>query len=374
MDFDQILGLEHIKHHLVNSIENRRVAHAQLFVGEHGYGTLPMALAFAKQLIEKSQKRPQNIKVLEHPDVHFVYPINSIPKSTKKPVSQDLLPQWRTFINENPYGNLFDWYMHIGIEKKQGLINVHEATQINKVLSLKSFTGGAKVMIIWCADRLNTQAANKLLKLIEEPPNNTFFILTTSHEDQILDTIKSRCQRLKFPPLSELNIADGLQGHYGLDSAKAKSIAYQADGDYTVAIHLSQRRDDEHRFEELFIRWVRSAFRAKGNKYVVRDLVDWSDELAAENRETQKRFLQYCIQFFRQALLFNYDAKELVYLKVSDPKFKFSGFAQFIGGHNIDDLFKTLEDALYYVERNGSGKMIFSDLSFQLTRLLHKKK
>lgn len=374
MNFDEILGLEHIKHHLVNSIENRRVAHAQLFVGEHGYGTLPMALAYARLLIENSQKNSLKVNVLEHPDVHFVYPINSVSKSSKKPLSKDLLPQWRDFIQVSPYGNLFDWYKHIGIEKKQGLINVDEASQISKDLSLKAFNGGAKVMIIWCAYRLNTQAANKLLKLIEEPPQNTFFILITNQEDQILDTIKSRCQRLNFPPLSEADISSALQQNFNVEATKASSIAHQADGDYTAAIHLLQQSDDEQRFETLFIRWVRSAFRAKGYKYVVKDLIDWSDELASENRETQKRFLQYCIQFFRQALLFNYDAKDLVYLKVDDPKFKFSGFAQFIGGHNINDLFKALEDALYYVERNGSGKMIFTDLSFELTRLLHKKK
>jgi DNA polymerase-3 subunit delta' len=263
--------------------------------------------------------------------------------------------------------------MQIGIEKKQGSINVDEAAHVVKSLSLKSFEGGPKVMIVWCADKLNTAASNKLLKLIEEPPNNTYFLLITESPEDILQTIRSRCQRLDFPPLGETDLVNGLLAKFDISEKEAIRISQQADGSFSKAVHLAEHDSDDQKFEQWFITWVRSAFQAKGNKHVVTDLLDWSDALASETRETQKRFLNYCIQFFRQALLKNYKAEKLVFLSPYDANFKFDKFSEFISGANITDIFKVLEDAIFHVERNGSAKMIFSDLSFQLTRFLHKK-
>lgn len=372
MNYDDVLGLDHLKNHLKTTVEKQRVAHAQLFIGEHGYGVLPLALAFAAHLVTFAGKKSYHSSILEHPDVHFVYPVNVTESSSKKPTSQEFLEDWRSFIRQSPYQNLFDWYQHIGIEKKQGLIKVTQAQEILKILSLKSFSGGVKVMIIWCADLMNRETSNKLLKLIEEPPKDTFFILTTSNPDQIIDTIKSRCQLLHFPPLSESVIADALI-EQSIESHLAKSIAHQADGDFVRALHLAYHNEDELQFEDWFISWVRSAFRAKGNKAVVDDLVNWSEDLAKQTRELQKRFLEYCLQFFRQALLHNYKANDLVFLKPNDKKFKFEAFSTFITGANIKPIFEAISDAIYHIERNGNAKMIFTDLSFQLTRFLHKK-
>lgn len=379
MTFKSILGLDHLKSHLRNSILNNRVPHAQLFTGATGSGTLPMAIAFARELMihyssdARSSSISSMMNQLTHPDLHFVYPINTTSTSPKKPVSEDFIKDWRSFILDNPYQSLYDWYMKIGIEKKQGSINVEEAAHVVKALSLKSFEGGPKVMIVWCADKMNTAAANKLLKLIEEPPTNTYFILITDSPEDILQTIRSRCQRLEFPPLGETDIVNGLLADFDISENDAIKIAQQSDGSFSKAIHLAEHDSDDEQFEQWFITWVRSAFQAKGNKYVVIDLLDWSDTLASETRETQKRFLNYCIQFFRQALLNNYKAKSLVFLTPYNDKFKFDKFSEFISGANIIDIFQVLEEAIFHIERNGNAKMIFSDLSFQLTRFLHKK-
>ncbi|MBZ9652846.1 DNA polymerase III subunit [Psychroflexus montanilacus] len=379
MTFKSILGLDHLKSHLRNSILNNRVPHAQLFTGATGSGTLPMAIAFARALMIHYSSDARSLSIssmmnqLTHPDLHFVYPINTTSTSPKKPVSEDFIKDWRSFILDNPYQSLYDWYMKIGIEKKQGSINVEEAAHVVKALSLKSFEGGPKVMIVWCADKMNTAAANKLLKLIEEPPTNTYFILITDSPEDILQTIRSRCQRLEFPPLGETDIVNGLLADFDISENDAIKIAQQSDGSFSKAIHLAEHDSDDEQFEQWFIIWVRSAFQAKGNKHVVIDLLDWSDTLASETRETQKRFLNYCIQFFRQALLNNYKAKSLVFLTPYNDKFKFDKFSEFISGANIIDIFQVLEEAIFHIERNGNAKMIFSDLSFQLTRFLHKK-
>lgn len=379
MTFEHIYGLEHLKNHLSASIKNNRVPHAQLFTGPTGSGTLPMAIAFARELmlyLSPSQREESIVNFmnqLTHPDLHFVYPINKTANSPKKPVSKDFISEFRTFILDNPYQTLYDWYLKIDIEKKQGSIKVEEAKNVVNSLSLKSYEGGPKVMIIWCADKMNSEASNKLLKLIEEPPSNTYFILVTESPEDILLTIRSRCQRLDFPPLGETDLVKGLVSKLDIDENEALKIAQQSDGSFSKALHLAEHNSDDEQFEKWFISWVRSAFKAKGNKHVVIDLLDWSDQLASETRETQKRFLNYCIQFFRQALLNNYKAKSLVFLKPYDPKFKFDKFSEFISGANIPEIFEVLETAIFHVERNGNAKLIFSDLSFQLTRFLHKK-
>ncbi|MGM0635810.1 MAG: ATP-binding protein [Bacteroidota bacterium] len=379
MDFKDIPGLDHIKKHLLTTTEQGRIPHAQLFVGKNGSGTLPTAIAFAKEIIARNllgdAKRLclKKIDQLNHPDLHFVYPVNSTDKIKKNPIAKDFYREWRDFAKQQPFGELFDWYQAIEIEKKQGLISVHQAADIVKTLSLKSYEGNAKVMIIWAADKMNNSAANKLLKLIEEPPKDTFFILITDAEEQILQTIRSRCQRLDFPPLSEENIASYLQQTKNIEASKAMQIAHQSDGNMSKALELAANNSDDEVFESWFIQWVRTAFRAKGNKSVVKDLSDWSTNLAKENRETQKRFLAYCIHFFRQALLKNYSADSLVFMQTYDSKFKFDGFAKFIHGKNIEAIFTALEEANYHIERNANSKIVLTDLSMQLTRLIHQK-
>ena len=382
MLFSEILGLDHIKNYLTTSAENNRIPHAQLFVGANGSGTLPMAIAYAQYILCANRdgdnlngNKACNIKFdhLSHPDLHFAFPVATNETVKKHPVSNNFLESWRTFIQKTPYGSLFDWHLTIGIEKKQGQIGVNESLEIVKKLSLKSYEGGYKVMIIWMADKMNIAASNKLLKLLEEPPAKTIFILITEEEDKILQTIQSRCQALHFPKLSEQVIQNALAHREGLPEKQALKIAHQANGDYNKALHLAHHDGGADQFEEWFIQWIRAAFKARGNKSAINELITWSESVAGTGRETQKKFLHYCIDFFRQALVLNYQAKSLVFYEPFVDGFQLEKFAPYIHGANIEPIFNELQDALFHIERNGNAKIVFTDLSINLTRLLHRK-
>ena len=377
MRFDKVIGQAHIKEHLKTTAKNGRVPHAQLFVGNEGCGTLAMALAYAQLLLEVSSNNPETtqkkVAKLQHPDLHFAFPVTTNNSVKKHPVSDLFLQEWRSFLKEQPYGNLFNWLESIGVENKQGLISVDEAQNIVKKLLLKSYEGGFKVMMIWMAEKMNIAASNKLLKLIEEPPDKTIFLLVTENEDQIINTIKSRCQALYFPALSENDIVQALVTREQLSENEASIFAHEADGIFNKALHILRQDANTLQFEQWFITWIRAAFRAKGNAAVIQDLVVWSSEIAKSGRETQKQFLGYCLQFFRQALLLNYASPELVFLEIQTPKFDLKNFAPFVHGGNIHAINKELNDALYHIERNGNAKIIFLDLSMKLTRFLHVK-
>lgn len=381
MLFSEVLGQNYIKKHLTASVDNGRIPHAQLFVGQEGTGALSMAIAYSQYVLcqnkngeNKEGTMACNMKFenLSHPDLHFAFPVATNHKVKSHPVSAHFLEEWRQFVKEQPYGNLFDWHRLIGIEKKQGQIGVDEAQDIVKSLSLKSYEGGYKVMIIWMADKLNIAASNKLLKLIEEPPAKTLFILIAEDEEQIIQTIRSRCQVLHFPPLAEVAIKKALLKR-GAAESLAHKIAHQSNGNFNKALDLYLKDSEDHIFEKWFILWVRSAFKAKGNKTAIHDLINWSEQLAASGRETQKQFLHYCLETFRQALLFNYQTPSLVYSEFQDEGFKLEKFAPFIHNNNILAVTKEIEDAIYHVERNGNARIIFTDLSIKLTRLLHTK-
>lgn len=382
MQFSEVLGQKHIKNHLTTSVDAGRIAHAQLFVGPEGSGTLPMALAYA-QYILCSNTNGENtggndscnlkFKNVSHPDLHFAFPVTTSDKVKSKPVSSYYLEEWRQLIDQQPYGNLFDWYKLLGVDNKQGQIGVDEALNIVKSLALKSYEGGHKVMLIWMAEKMNTAAANKLLKLIEEPPEKTIFILIAEDEEQIINTIRSRCQILHFPPLAEDAIAEALVAKYHIETAVAKKIAHQANGNFNKACDLIYQDSEDIQFEKWFILWVRSAFKAKGNKAAIHDLISWSEEIAKTGRETQKKFLAFCLNYFRQALLLNYKANDLVFLEPKSESFKLEKFAPFVHDSNILDISDEIQDAIYHIERNGNSKIILTDLSIKLTRLLHKK-
>jgi DNA polymerase-3 subunit delta' len=377
MEFSKILGQDYIKNHLTKSADLGRIPHAQLFVGPEGSGTLPMAIAYSQYILCKTNEGVNEncslkFQKLSHPDLHFIYPTVTTEDVKAKPKSIDFITDWRQFVLESPYGGLFDWYAKLGVQNKQGEIRVDDAQEILKSLSLKSYEGGYKIMIIWMADKLNIAASNKLLKLLEEPPEKTVFILISENEEDIIQTIRSRCQITHFNGLSEKVIADGLIQNEQAEPKQALKIAHQAQGNYNKALHLI---NDEAAspFEQWFVTWVRAAFKAKGNAAAIQDLIEWSEQIAGLGRETQKKFLQFCIEMFRQALLMNYETKELVYIEPKVEKFKLENFAPFVNGTNIADIFKELSDAMYHIERNGNAKIILTDLSIKLTRLIHKK-
>ena len=382
MQFSEILGQEHIKSHLTKSADLGRIPHAQLFVGPEGSGTLPMAIAYAQYIICSNQNAENsgsneacNIKFqkISHPDLHFIYPTVSTEEVKTKPKSIDFITEFRQFLEQNPYGSLFDWYQLLGVKNKQGEIRVDDAQEILKSLALKSYEGGYKIMIIWMADKLNIAASNKLLKLLEEPTDRTVFILISENEEDIIQTIRSRCQVLHFNGLSEKVIAEALVSKENIESKTAVKIAHQAQGNFNKALQLLQPDSESVFFEKWFVDWVRAAFRAKGNAAAIQDLIQWSEQIAGLGRETQKKFLHFCIDMFRQALLLNYQTPSLVYMEPQVEKFKLENFAPFVNGNNINAIFKELSEAMYHIERNGNPKIILTDLSIKLTRLIHQK-
>lgn len=382
MRFSDILGQDYIKNHLVKSAASGRIPHAQLFVGPEGCGTLPMAIAYAQYILcnnpgseNEGGNEACNLKFesLSHPDLHFIYPTVTTEDVKSKPKSIDFISDWRAFLAENPYAGLFDWYRNLGVQNKQGEIRVEDAQEILKSLALKSYEGGYKIMIIWMAEKMNISASNKLLKLLEEPSDKTLFILIAENEEDIIQTIRSRCQVLQFNRLSEKIIAEALVSRENIDARTAHKMAHQAQGNFNKALQLLTEDGEDVIFEKWFVDWVRGAFRAKGNAAAINDLISWSEQIAGLGRETQKKFLHYCIDMFRQALLLNYQTTSLVYMEPKIEKFKLENFAPFVNGNNINDIFRELSDAVYHIERNGNAKIILTDLSIKLTRLIHKK-
>jgi len=381
MLFSEILGQDYLKNHLTTSALSGRIPHAQLFVGPEGSGTLPMAIAYAQFILCRNAGQENfggndacNLKFehFSHPDLHFIYPNVTTEEVKSKPKSIDLIAEWRAFLQQNPYGSLFDWYQHLGVQNKQGEIRVDDADEIVKSLGLKSYEGGYKIVIIWMAEKMNISASNKLLKLLEEPTEKTLFILIAENEEDILQTILSRCQVLHFSAIPEKIITDALTKQHDLDPRTAAKIAHQAQGNYNKALQIINETGEDLIFEKWFVDWVRAAFRAKGNAAAIQDLIQWSEQIAALGRETQKKFLSYCIELFRQALLLNYQTTSLVYMEPKIEKFKLENFAPFVSGNNIQDIYKELSDAIYHIERNGNAKIILTDLSIKLTRLIHK--
>lgn len=373
MLWEKIAGQEKIKQKLRESVAEGRISHAQLFAGENGWGALSLAIAYAGEILasEKGENVLQKIASLQHPDVHFSFPAASTDSVKKDPTSSQFMKEWREFLTENSYGSVYEWLQFLGIEKKQGIINVHETQEIVKSLSLNSYEGSYKIMIIWMPELMNVPAANKLLKIIEEPPQKTVFILVSERDDLLLPTITSRCQMVKINRLTDDEIADYLVKNKGLSQNESFRIALSSNGNLHSALQNIEAANSE--FEAYFVQWVRNAFMAAKTPSVLKSLVGWSHEISNWPREQQKQFLFYCTEIFRQALLKNYHADDLVYMNLSADGFNWDKFSPFIHGANIEEILGELNDASYHIERNANARIVLLDLSIKLTRLLHKK-
>ncbi len=373
MNFDNIIGQDFLKAHFKRIIAQNRVPHTQLFVGEEGTGTLPLALAFAEELLcGGNENCQQKVRKLIHPDLHFVYPTVTTDR-IKKPESDAFLPQWRDFLKEKPYGSLYDWLSFLDVANKQGLIRVSDAEQLLKKIAVKPYEAAYKVIIIWQAEKMNNETANKLLKILEEPPEDTKFILTAQKSDDILPTILSRCQIHHIKPIPIDDIKQELINKYNFTTEKALKIAHQANGSWQRALDLAGNGETDDEFQKLFIEWVRVAFSAKKDKQAIRKLISWSEKLATMGREMQKKFLEFALESFRQALMINYQSAELAYYDFSKNKFDINKLAPFIHSGNIEAIYQSVTDAQYHIERNANPKLIFLNLSIGLTKLIHQK-
>lgn len=364
----RIIGNETVRKLLDATISGGRISHAQLFSAPEGVGALRIAIDYALKALGAGEE-----KMFSHPDLHYVFPVNTNKDVKKSPVSDDFLPLWQKFVTEHPYGNLADWYAMMDIENKQGIIGKEEAESIAKKLSLKSFSGGYRAVVIWHGEKMNQTAANKLLKLIEEPSERTLIIIVTDDAGALLPTISSRCQKVEFRHIGQDEIYDCLVRQYGTASDTARRITQGADGDMGRALKMLSGGSHEEAFPELFVRFVRHAFMAKKRPQELNNLLVWASDVSALSRESQKHFLEYACGVFRQGLMNNYGVTELVLPQDFPAGFNFGGFSQYVHGRNIADIYRELTDAQYHIERNANSKMVFFDTAVKITRYLHAK-
>ena len=376
MYFKDIIGQQEVVERLVKDAQAGTVPHALLFTGPEGTGKLQTAIAFARYLLcrdkgsgkESCGQCPSCVKMdkLVHPDLHFVFPvINKSKSSERSTVSDDEIKNWREMVTENHYFGFEEWLSAIDADNKQASIFVTESESIMAKLSLKSVEGGYKIMIIWHAEKMNQQCANSLLKLLEEPPAGTIFILTTDVPEQMLETILSRTQRIDFKRIPEQVIAQKLQGPgYQLDPETAQKIAHLSGGSWLKAISTLRINTESEEFMDYFTQLMRLAYGRK-----LKDLKRWSESIAGNGREWQKRFLAYCQRMIRENFICNFHIPELNYM--TEPERQFSvKFAPFVNENNIIGLMDTLSDAQRDIEQNVNSKMVFFDLSLKTIMLM----
>lgn len=372
MLFRDIPGLDALKHTLIQSVGQRHVAHAQFFHGGPGSANLPLALAFATYL-NCEDPDPDDacgrcaschkLRKLAHPDVHFVYPVAST-KAIKETESDAFLPLWRKFVEIQPYGSLSDWLTHIGADNKQGNISAEEARNVIKKLSLKAYEGPYKIMLLWQPEALNVYSANALLKILEEPPDQTVFLLIGSQGDKILPTILSRTQRVAVPQFSDDEITRFLTEKNAVATERARQVAYLAEGDLQYALTLAEGGEsDRHAW---FADWMRLCYRTD-----VLKLVPLADKFDGFSKEEQKGTMEYGLSLFRDVFLTQNGGETLVRLEGEERTFV-QNFAKALAPERIETIVNELTLAHYHLERNVRAKMIFLDLSLTLAKLFKK--
>ena len=371
MYFKDIIGQESALAQLRSAVAEGRIPHAQLICGGEGVGKLALALAYARYLCcphrhdgDACGECPSCKKFdkYAHPDIHFAYPVYR--KSSPNVYSDDFIDKWRLAVAENPYMALNQWMDHIGAENQQGLIYASQSEEIIRKLTLKSSEGGYKVMIIWMAEKMNVECANKLLKMIEEPPAQTIFLLVSENPDLLLPTIQSRVQRLTLPPNEEELIARALCNKYGLSDADARQIAHASAGSWLQAmetIHLGNRTKE---YVELFMALMRRSYARD-----LKGMRQWADMVSGMGREPQKNFLIYCQRMIRESFICNFHRPEINYMNVDEANFT-SRFAPFVNEKNIFGIMDELSEAQRHIEQNVNAKMVFFDLSLKMIMLL----
>jgi len=399
MQFKDIIGLNETKQHLLEMVQQNRLSHALLFLGKEGSGVLPLALAFAQYVSLQpagGQKKitaavplfgeevlpaqpPKNADEADawmqlqpafskaskyvHPDIHYTYPV--IPKkSGDKPISTDYITEWREFITLNPYGNAFDWLQFIGAENKQGNITAEECNDIMRQLSLKSFESGYKILIIWMPEYLKKEG-NKLLKLIEEPPPDTLFILAAENEEQILPTILSRCQLVKIPMPETIDIEQALITRANVAPDKARQTASIAEGNYREALQLLQHAEED--WQGLLREWLNAAL--KGGPVAQ---LKWIDEISKLGREKQKQFLRYFNHLLEQSIRIRIMGADNATLPDNEKDFA-QRLNKIASVSQQQVIIEELDKAAYFIERNANGKMLFHALTIKLLHIIQDK-
>ncbi len=379
MRFAEIEGHQETKSKLIKSVTNNQVAHAQLFLGREGGPNLSLALALAsylnctdRQPEDSCGKCPSCLKADKyiHPDLHFVFPVSSSKASDGKKVksgdvvSQTYMTEWREFLGQGLYSTIVDWSNYYGAQNKQSQIGREESRQIIRNLSLKSFEAEYKIMIIWYPELMNASAANALLKIIEEPPEKTVFLMVCMDQEKLLSTILSRVRVVGIRPFSDQEITTILSKQHGLDGKFAKRAARLVGGNLNEALRVAtETPDDSH---VMFRDWMRLCYSRDFEK-----LAQWAEQFSRLTKVGQKGLFQYGLEILRNSLIFNYEQETLVRLESEEKEFV-EKFQAVMSTHRIEQLSGWLEDGCYHLERNANSKILVLDMSLTISRLFHR--
>jgi DNA polymerase III subunit delta' len=374
MDFSQIPGQKKTINKLLRSVHEERVSHAQILTGPEGCGKMALAIAYAMYISCENRtdhdscgtcKSCAKYKKMIHPDLHFVFPVIKGKKATD-PVSDNYIEEWRDFVKKSPYFTINNWLDSIEVGNAQGMIFASEASDIIKKLSLKSFESDFKIMIIWLPEKMHQSTANKLLKMIEEPPEKTLFLLVSEEPDKVIPTILSRCQLVKIPTFTNRDIKNYLSKRFSLAEDKISDIARVSNGNINRAIELCENEDSLLANLDLFKNLMRFAW-----KRDIISIIKWSEEIASTGREAQKNFISFSLRLLRENLMLSLDQlkNDLVFLAGEEAGFS-EKFHPFINQKNIYSLTEEFNLVYSHIGANGNAKIIFLDLALKVTRLI----
>ena len=366
-------------------VQENRVPHALMFCGPQGCGKLAMALAFASYLLGERESAPEELteeqkrtqamlRKWEHPDLHFTFPTikTSDMGGDHNPVSLDFIKEWKEMLlSQGPYVLISDWMQRMGKSdtdfNKQAIITVEETDNISRELSMMSSQGGYKISLIWLPERMNIQAANKILKLLEEPPRQTLFLLVSENPELLLETIRSRTQRLDFKKIDNDSLEQALIERRALAQEMAHRIARIANGNWNAALEELDSGNENRQHLDMFIMLMRLAYMRN-----IHDLKKWSDVVATFGREKQKRMLDYFMHMLRESFMYNFRNPELSYMTQEEENFA-RNFARFINEANIIDISNLFEESKQFIAQNANPKIVFFDLALKIIVLLIRK-
>ncbi|MFO7668211.1 MAG: DNA polymerase III subunit [Bacteroidales bacterium] len=376
MLFKEIIGQQEVKNRLRNMVNENRVPHALMLFGPPGTGKRSLALAMAQFLSCGNRQEhdscgvcPSCVKFtkLVHPDLHFVVPVLTTQKVIKDPTTELFLTEWRSAFLENPYLSENQWYESIGAENKQGIINVKESESVIRKLGFKPYESEYRFVVIWLPERMNQQAASKLLKQLEEPPEKTLILMISESTERILPTILSRTQLLHVPPLEENLLREGLMNLHGSDPQLLEDAVRRANGNYNIALATLRKDEQELNYFEQFTQLMRLAY----SRNII-EINNWVEGVAGMGRERQKQLLDYSLRLLRENFMLHMKQPALHFMSGKESEFSVK-FSRFIHEGNIHDLVESFSLAGNHIEANGNARIIFMDLSIRVIRLLMLK-
>ena len=369
MAFEQVIGQREVQQRLTQMVSEGRLPHAIMLCGPQGCGKKALAIGFAQMLLARTANDEAMLRKLEHPDLHFTYPTIKLPSmgSDHKPVSDDFAKEWHELVMGGPYFTMTEWLEQIGGENQQAIITAGESDELVRKLSLKSSQGGYKISLVWLPERMNTECANKILKLLEEPPSQTVFIMVSEEPDRLLETIRSRVQRIDVKRIADYDVHKALVEKRGLTENMAQRITRMANGNWLKALQMLSTDSENELFLDMFQSLMRLAYQRK-----VKDLKTWSERMAAMGRERQKRFLEYFLRLVRENFMYNFQQPDLCYMTQREEDFA-RNFARFINEANVLPITDLANVAIRDIGQNANAKIVFFDFALQMIVLLIQK-